>query len=103
METIEHIPPTGFIGFDKIWSFCTKGRRGSLCSPEQRERRTEGVDCSPREGRRGAQSRRSTVGDGGRRWSEIAGGREGIAAGKRERLARGEQGASGSVGLEAFF
>jgi hypothetical protein len=37
MGTIEHIPPTGFIGFDKIWSFCTKGRSGSLCSPEQRE------------------------------------------------------------------
>jgi hypothetical protein len=53
MGTIEHIPPTGFIGFDKIWSFCTKGRRGSLCSPEQRERRTEGVVCSPEEGRRG--------------------------------------------------
>ena len=87
MGTIEHIPPTGFIGFDKIWSFCTKERSGSLCSPEQREKRTEGVVCSPRregEGHEVAGAQSETVAAGGGR--SPAGERE-VPERQRGRLA----------------
>jgi hypothetical protein len=67
-NTGEHIPQQGFTRFLRIWSYCTKGRSGSLCSPEQRERRTEGVFCSPRreeEGDEVAGAQSGTVAAGG--------------------------------------
>jgi hypothetical protein len=72
--------------FSRFRVLAQKGEVRGLCSPEQRERRTEGEVCSPREGRRGAQSRRSTVEDGGHRWREIAGGGEGIARNREQRV-----------------
>jgi hypothetical protein len=43
----------------------------------EKERQGRKQICSPRGKRRGAQSHRSTAGDGGRRWLEIAGGGRG--------------------------
>ena len=49
MGTIEHIPPHGCTRFHRIWNLGKRGGNGSLCSPEQRGRRTEGeMGCSPR-------------------------------------------------------
>jgi hypothetical protein len=88
IHTETHIPQQGFTRFLRIWSFCTKGRNRSLCSPEQRERRTKGDGLLTEEGRRGTRGRRSPIGDGGRRWREIAGGGEGVAR-ETERTAGG--------------
>ena len=103
IHTETHKPQQRFTRFLRIWSFCTKGRRGSLCSPEQRERRTEGVVCSPRregEGHELAGAQSETVAAGGGR----------SPAGERESPGTESKGAGSEklslwlgCGLEAFF
>jgi hypothetical protein len=74
IHTETHKPQQGFTRFLRIWSLHKREKWEPLLTRTEGEWRTEGVVCSPREGRRGAQSRRSTVGDGGppvvrdRRW-----------------------------------
>jgi hypothetical protein len=75
MGTIEHIPPTGFIGFDKNLKnleVMQKGEDKGASAHQNREGGEQG--CSPRgRGRAQAHDRRSTVVAGGRR-GEVAGG-----------------------------
>jgi hypothetical protein len=53
-----------------------RGGKGAYSTQQgtERERRTEGGVLLTEEGRGGRRGRRSPVGDGGRRWLEIAGG-----------------------------
>jgi hypothetical protein len=89
----------GFIGFGefhKRWK-----RVLTVTQSESRERDRGREVLLTEEGRRGARGRRSTVGDSGRRWWEIAGGGEGVAR-ETERTA-GEMSLWLGLGLEAFF
>jgi hypothetical protein len=90
-NTREHKTQLDCTGFHRnsqdFGSDAKGGGKGSLCSPEQRGRRTR---LLTEEGRRGAQGRRSTVGDGGHRWSEIAGGGVGVASGTERKAGGGE-------------
>jgi hypothetical protein len=86
------------------FGFDTQGG-GIVFLEKQREREKQrgGKRLLTEEGRRGARGRRSTVGDGGRRWREIAG-----EVGNRQ-AQKGSAGREKEVslwlglGLEAFF
>jgi hypothetical protein len=103
MGTIEHIPPTGFIGFDKNLKNLELMQMGRIREPLLTEPRGRRTGQLTEEGRRGARGSRSTDGDGGRRWSEIAGGGEEIASGREDAGREGEQGASGSARAGGLF
>jgi hypothetical protein len=103
IETFELIPLIGFTWIDKNSKGFGIGAKGGALPKRQKERQGRKQSCSPRGKKRGAQSHRSTAGDGGRRWGEIAG--RGEIAKNREQLAAGWEikEVSGPVGLEAFF
>jgi hypothetical protein len=100
IQTETHIPQHGCTRFHRIWNLGKRGGNGSLCSPEQRGRRTEGeMGCSPRreeEGHEVAGAQSETVAAGGGR-SPVRGGiardRERALAWRRdEPLARSRAG-----------
>jgi hypothetical protein len=93
-----------FTGIHKIWIWYTRGWHClSRETEREREKQRGGKRLLTEEGRRGARGRRSTVGDGGRRWREIAG-----EVGNRQ-AQKGSAGREKEVslwlglGLEAFF
>jgi hypothetical protein len=98
-NTFHQLESLGFTGleeFHKRWN-----RVLTVTQTESRERDRGREVLLTEEGRRGARGRRSTVGDGGRRWWEIAGGGEGVAR-ETEKTA-GEMSLWLGLGLEAFF
>jgi hypothetical protein len=87
-NTGEHISQLDFTGIHNFWKRCKRGWKGGALLTRTEREETGGRDgLLTEEGRRGRRGRRSPVGDGGRRWREIA-GRERESPGRQiERLA----------------
>jgi hypothetical protein len=88
IHTETHIPQQGFTRFLRIWSFAQKREMGASAHQNRGRGELRRDGLLTEEGRRGTRGRRSPVGDGGRRWREIAGGGAGVAR-ETERTAGG--------------